>query len=100
MDLYLRKVIHPQAVENYRVILRDGGEEIEVGSIGVQHAAGARSFWKWGIDTVVPIPGLEAQGTGQDREACMRYFRAAWERLCSDPTRLADFLEMTRKRRS
>jgi hypothetical protein len=61
MDLYLRRVIHLQAHDNYRVILKDGGDEIEIGSIGIQHAAGARSFWRWAIDTVVPMRGLEAR---------------------------------------
>ena len=35
MDLFLRKVIDAQAHDNYRVILKDDGMEIEVGSIGV-----------------------------------------------------------------
>ena len=99
MDLYLRRVIHPQAIDNYRVILKDNGEEFEVGSIGIQHGAGARTFWKWAIDTVVPMRGFEAQGTGADREDCMRLFRAAWERFCTDPARLAQFLDMKRMRR-
>ncbi len=60
MDLYLRKVVHPQARDNYRVILKDDGQEIEIGSIGIQHAAGARTFWRWAIDTVVPMRGLGA----------------------------------------
>ena len=40
MDLYLRKVIHPQATDSYRVLLKtDDGAEIEIGSIrlGLQH---------------------------------------------------------------
>ena len=32
--LFLRRVIHPEAHDNYRVILKDGGEEIEMGSRG------------------------------------------------------------------
>jgi hypothetical protein len=36
MDLFLRKVIHPQARDNYRVIVKHDGLEIEVGSIGMQ----------------------------------------------------------------
>ena len=32
--LYLRKVIHPQARDNYRVVLKDDGLKIEIGSIG------------------------------------------------------------------
>ncbi len=100
MDLFLRRVIHPQAIDNYRVILKDGGEEFEVGSIGIQHGAGARIFWRWAIDNVVSIRGLEAQGTGQDREDCMKLFRAAWERFCADPARLPQFLDTKRKRLS
>jgi hypothetical protein len=42
MDLFLRKVIHPQARDNYRVLLKDDGLEIEVDSIGVQHQG-----WVW-----------------------------------------------------
>jgi hypothetical protein len=29
MDLFLRKIRHPQAHDNYRVILKDDGVEIE-----------------------------------------------------------------------
>jgi hypothetical protein len=35
MDLYLRKVVHPQAHDNYRVILKDDGIEVEIDSIGI-----------------------------------------------------------------
>jgi len=35
MNLFLRKENHPLASDNYRVVVRDGGDEIEVGSIGV-----------------------------------------------------------------
>ena len=34
MDLYLRKVIHPQAHDNYRVLLKDDDLETDIGSIG------------------------------------------------------------------
>jgi hypothetical protein len=34
MDLFLRKENHPQASDDYRVVVRDSGDEIEVGSIG------------------------------------------------------------------
>jgi hypothetical protein len=57
MHLYLRKVIRPQAHDNYRVILKDDGQEIEIGSIGIQHAAGARTFWRWGDR----YPGADAR---------------------------------------
>jgi hypothetical protein len=36
MDLYLRRVIHPQAHENYRVVLKRDEGEFEIGSIGIQ----------------------------------------------------------------
>jgi hypothetical protein len=42
MKLFLRKVIHPRTHDNYRVILKDDGVDIEVGSIGVQHGG-----WVW-----------------------------------------------------
>ena len=35
MALYLRKVIHPQAHDNYRVILKLEDGEVEIGSIGI-----------------------------------------------------------------
>jgi hypothetical protein len=35
MNLFVRKENHPPASDNYRVVVRDGGDEIEVGSIGV-----------------------------------------------------------------
>ena len=63
MVLYLRKVVHPQAHENYRVILKLDGSELEIGSIGIQHGAA----WRWGIDTVIPMRVLETQGKGKDR---------------------------------
>ena len=52
MALYLRKVIHPQAHDNYRVILKLDGDEVEVGSIGIQHAGRQRK----------PRRGCGAQG--------------------------------------
>ena len=35
--LYLRKIVHPQAHENYRVVLKLDEGEFEIGSIGIQH---------------------------------------------------------------
>jgi hypothetical protein len=92
MDLFLRKVIHT-ARDNYRVIVKDNGEEIEVGSIGVQFDG-----WTWGIDTVVPMRDIESEGSGKDRADCMRQFRAEWDRFSSDRARLTEFLEVKRKR--
>jgi hypothetical protein len=48
MELFLRKIIHPEARNNYRVIVKNDDVEIEVGSIGVQfdgwHWASTASF--------------------------------------------------------
>jgi hypothetical protein len=93
MDLFLRKVIHPQARDNYRVILKNDGLEIEVGSIGVQFDG-----WHWGIDSVIPMRELETEGTGADRKDCMRQFRAAWEQFSADRARLTEFIDMKRLR--
>jgi hypothetical protein len=93
MDLFLRKVIHPTATDNYRVIVKSDGDEIEVGSIGIQFDG-----WSWGIDTVIPMRDLETEGTGRDRKDCMRQFRAAWDRFSADEGRLSEFLAMKRKR--
>jgi hypothetical protein len=60
MDLFLRKVIHPQAHEKYRVLLKDNGVEIELGSIGVQFEG-----WHWGVDAVVPMREVDAEGSGR-----------------------------------
>jgi hypothetical protein len=46
MDLYLRKVDHPQARNSYRVILKEDGDEIELGSIGLQHTTAFHSAWQ------------------------------------------------------
>ena len=50
MNLYLRNVVHPQAHDNYRVLLNLDGDEFEIGSIGIQDGAA----WHWEIDTVYP----------------------------------------------
>ena len=42
MDLYLRKSDQGQlGPEIYRVILKDDGDEVEIGSISVKHSASA-----------------------------------------------------------
>jgi len=61
MDLFLRQVIHSAAPENYRVVIRDS-VEIEIRSIGRQFDS---RFW--GIDTVLPMREMEAEGYGKDR---------------------------------
>jgi hypothetical protein len=63
--LYLRKVIHPQARDNYRVVLKSDGLELEIGSIGIQHGNGATEFWAWGIDTVHSDQGSGSRGQRQ-----------------------------------
>ena len=99
MDLYLRKIHHPQARDNYRVMLKHDGDEIEIGSIGVQHQSNStKHVWHWGIDTVIPMRDIESEGTGTDRRDCMVKFRAAWDRFSADEARLAEFLEVKRKR--
>lgn len=98
-DLYLRKVRHHQAPDNYRVILKIDGDEIEVGSIGLQHFTSADTRWVWGIDTVIPMREGDSQGEGADRADCMRRFKAAWSRFAADDANLTDFLAMKRKRR-
>ena len=93
MDFYLRKVIHPQAPDNYRVILKCEDGDFEIGSIGIHHGA----VWAWGIDTVIPMRALETQGEGKDRSDCVRQFKAApGERFTGDDARV---LNMKRKRR-
>ena len=92
MDLFLRKVIHPQARDNYRVIVKDEGVDIEVGSIGVQFDG-----WLWGIDNIVPMSEAGGEGSGKDCKDCMRKFRAAWDRFSADPA-LSEFLDTKRQR--
>ena len=94
MDLYLRKVIHPQAHDNYRVILKLDEGEFEIGSMGIQHGG----VWAWGIDTVIPMRAYEAQGEGRDRRDCMRQFKAAWERFAADEANLVAFMNVKRRR--
>jgi hypothetical protein len=88
MDLYLRKVIHPQAHENYRVILKCEDGEFEIGSIGIQQGIDATEHWTWGIDTERT---QETQGRGKDRRDCARQFKAAWERFAADEASLTEF---------
>ena len=92
MDLYLRKVIHPQALENYRVILKQEGGDVEIGSVGIHG-----SMWRWGIDTVIPMRSFETEGRGRTRKDCMRQFRAAWQRFAADEANLVEFLNAKRK---
>jgi hypothetical protein len=95
MDLYLRKVTHQQAHDNYRVILKhDDGTEIEIGSIGVQHTR-----WLWGYRYRDPHAGDRSTGRGRDRKDRMQQFKAAWERFAADAVNLTEFLNAKRRRR-
>ena len=98
MALYPCKVAHQQARESYRVVLKDGVSETEIGSIGPQHQAGAVTRWVWTIDTIVPMREHEQTGCGTDLQDCQRRFKAAWEAFASDPSRLVDFLRIKRQR--
>ena len=98
MDLYLRKVIYNQSdPDGYRVILKDDGDKVEIGSISVQHSAGGS--WSWAIDTVIPTQSMETSGRGKDRADCMRQFKSAWERFAADEANLTMFLAEKRRRR-
>ena len=100
MDLYLRKSEHgQQSPDIYRVILKDDGDEVEIGSISVQHSAGAQYHWKWAIDTVIPMRAHQTQGRGGDRADCMRKFRQAWARFADDDANLTMFLAEKRRAR-
>jgi hypothetical protein len=69
--LYLRKVIHSQAIDNYRVILKNDGLEIEVGSIGIQHGSGGTEHWVWAINNVVPsVKSIRRAPAGIGRIPC------------------------------
>jgi hypothetical protein len=93
MNLCLRKVIRPQAHENYRVVLKLDGDEFEIGSIGIEHGAA----WRWGIDAVIPMRAHETQGKGSSCRDCMRQFKAAWEGFAADEANLVEFLNMKRR---
>jgi hypothetical protein len=101
MHLYLRKSDDGQlAPEIYRVILKDDdGDEVEIGSISVQHSAGAQHTWKWAIDTVIPMRMHQTQGGGTDRADCMRKLKEAWARFADDDANLTMFLAEKRRTR-
>jgi len=98
-DLYLRRVDHPQAHDNYRVILNLDDEVLEIGSIGIQYTTGMNAVWRWGIDTVLPMRSPDRTGEGQDRADCMRQFRAAWMAFAAVEANLAAFLDAKRRAR-
>jgi hypothetical protein len=98
-ELYLRKVEHLQARDNYRVILKSESDETEIGSIGIQHFTSTDAAWVWGIDTVIPMRQHQTEGRGADRRDCMRLFKAAWEALAADRSWLLEFMEAKRQSR-
>lgn len=97
MDLCLRKVIHPQARDNYRVLLTREDEEFEIGSIGIKAFRSTDTAWTWGIDTVLPLRAHQSEGRGADRGDCMKQFRAAWDRHCAEAGWLEEFLAAKRR---
>jgi hypothetical protein len=62
IDLFLCRVIRPQSRENYQVVLKDNGHERSALS-----AFSLRAGTLGGIDTMIPIKGFEAEGSGKDR---------------------------------
>jgi hypothetical protein len=70
MDLYLRKVDHTQARDNFRVVLKIDDEEIDIGSIGLKTFTSDHTAWTWGIDTVVPLRAHQSEGHGTNRKQC------------------------------
>jgi hypothetical protein len=97
MDLYLRRVEHSQARNNYRVLLKIDEDEFEIGSIGITTFTSTDVTWTWGIDTVIPMRDHQSEGRGKDRRDCMAQFRAAWERHCLGAGWLEEFLAMKRQ---
>jgi hypothetical protein len=81
------------ADDNYRVVLKDDGLEIEIGSIGIQFDG-----WRWVTDTAIPMRDMEAEGSGKERMDCMKRFRVAWDKFSADPALLTEFLQKKRKR--
>jgi hypothetical protein len=85
--LRLRRVVHPMATDNYRVVWNG----LEVGSIGIQRGAAQRVFWSWGIDTPDNLP-FATHGEAENRDEATARFRTAWEAFAADPARLAEFV--------
>jgi hypothetical protein len=94
--LILRRVIHPQARDNYGVIWNG----IEVGSLGLQVGASGRTFWHWGIDVVLPPPrDFATYGDTMSRDDAMANFRKPWDQFSADADdRPARFVEMKQPR--
>ena len=97
MDLYLRKVEHSQAHNNYRVLIKLDDGDFEIGSIGIKTFTSDDTGWTWGIDTVIPLRDIESEGRGKDRSDCMKQFKTAWEAHCNQEGWLEEFLAMKRQ---
>jgi len=69
MNLYLRRGLHPQATDNFRVILKHSdGPNTRSAALACSMVLPGAVFWAWGIDTVVPMRDVGAQGRGRDDE--------------------------------
>jgi hypothetical protein len=99
MDLFLRKVRHPQARNAFRVVIKDEDGEIEIGSIGTQVGVDMQKGWRWALDRPIPMREHETEGQGRDLPECQRQFKAAWTAFAADPARFADFLQTKRAAR-
>jgi hypothetical protein len=83
------------AKEAYRVVWLD----LEVGSIVPQYAPAKQAIWRFGIDMVLPLPDVSAQGEALTRDDAMEAFCDAWERFSADPDRLQAFVKAKRRDR-
>jgi hypothetical protein len=81
------------AKEAYRVVWLD----LEVGSIVPHSVAAKQAVWRFGIDMVLPLPDVFAQGEALTRDDAMEAFCDAWERFSADPHRLQAFIEAKRR---
>jgi hypothetical protein len=59
------KLSTAKAHDDYGVILKDDGLETEIGSIGIQRGSADAEHLGLGIDTIIPMREVDAQGTGK-----------------------------------
>jgi hypothetical protein len=57
MKLYLRRVTHSQARDNYSVIQKREEGKFEIGSIDIQRVV----TWTWEIYTAIPVRSFETR---------------------------------------
>ena len=96
MDLFLRRVRHPQSRYNYRVVLKDDGEEIEMGSIGVQYDWRHRRLDLGHRHRNPDARVEETEGTGKERAGPhVASFARHGTSLAQIAARLTEFLKMT-----